>query len=293
MALSAYTTTMGSEERAASRMAEGAALLRAIHELYDDSPKVLSDPIISMLLDEPLLRWAQANFEWRRHPRTAGLRSHVVLRSRYAEDCLREAVSGGVCQYVILGAGFDTFAYRQPSWVSTVRIFEVDHPASQRAKLERLRSAAIPMPPNLEFVPADFESPSFVESLSVSSLDFQAPAFFSCLGVLVYLPQHSAKAVFQLVASFPKPSEIVFTFSQGERSSDGKSDGPALAKEAAAVGEPWRTYHDPDSLLRELREAGFSRVSLLSPDEARDRYFRERHDRLPPPRRTSIGRALV
>ena len=284
---------MGTDERTASRTAVGVAILRAMHELHDDSPKILSDPIISLLLDEAVLRRAQANLEWHQHPRTTALRSHVVLRSRYAEDCLHEAVGGGVGQYVILGSGFDTFAYRQPAWASTVRIFEVDHPASQRAKLERLRLSAIPMPPNLEFVSADFESPSFVDSLSLSSLDFQAPAFFSCVGVLVYLPQHSARAVFQLVASFPKLSEIVFTFSQGERSPEGKSDGPSLAEEAAAVGEPWCTYHDPDSLRCELREAGFSRVSLLSPQEAKDRYYRQRHDGLPPPSRTSIGRAFI
>jgi methyltransferase (TIGR00027 family) len=264
-----------------------------MHELYDDSPKILSDPIIPLLLDDGVLQKAKANLEWLQDSRTTALRSHVVLRSRYAEDCLHEAVVCGIRQYVILGSGFDTFAYRQPAWAASLRIFEVDHPASQRAKVERLRSSGISLPPNLEFVSADFEAASLRDILSLSSLDFRAPAFFSCLGVLVYLPEDSIKAIFQLIASFPKLSEIVFTFSQGNRSSDDQSGWASLADAAAAVGEPWRTYHDPDALRRELSEIGFSQIAFLSPEEAKQLYYRDRRDGLPPPRRTTIARAIV
>jgi methyltransferase (TIGR00027 family) len=277
---------MDTQERPASRTAIGVAVLRAMHELYDDSPKILSDPIIPRILDDEVLRKAQANLEWLHDPRTVALRSHVVLRNRYAEDCLHEAAGRGVRQYVILGSGFDTFAYRQPAWAAPLRILEVDHPASQRAKMERLQSSGILLPANLEFVAADFESASLHDILSRSSLDFSAPAFFACLGVLVYLPADSIKAIFQLIASFPKFSEVVFTFSQGDSSS-------GLAEAAAAVGEPWRSYHDPDTLKRELLETGFSQVSILSPEEAKDLYYRDRRDGLPPPRRSSIARATV
>jgi len=284
---------MGTQGREASRTAAGVAVLRAMHQLYDGSPKILSDPITPLLLDEGLLQRVQANREWQQDSRTTALRSHVVLRSRYAEDCLREATYRGVRQYVILGSGFDTFAYRQPAWAAPLRIFEVDHPASQRAKLERLRSSNIPTPPNLEFISADFESRSLGDALALGSLDFRSPVFFSCLGVLVYLPQTSVSEIFQMVASFPAPSEIVFTFSQGDRSFEDNPGRPSLADEVAALGEPWRSYHDPAALCRELSEAGFSRVSLLSPEEAKDLYYRERTDGLPPPRRSSIGRAIV
>jgi len=281
------------EQRAASRTAVGVALLRAMHQLHDASPKILDDPIVPRLLDEGMLRQAQENLEWHRNPRTAALRSHVVLRSRYAEDCLEQAVSSGVRQYVILGSGFDTFAYRQPAWAAPLRIFEVDHTVSQQAKLERLRSSSIPIPANLEFVSADFELSSLKDILARSFLNFRAPAFFSSLGVLVYLPQDSIKEIFQLVAAFPRNSELVFTFSQAEHSDGDKGDGPSLAEEAAMVGEPWRSYHDRDTLRRELLEAGFSRVSFLSPEEAESLYYRDRSDGLPPPRRSSIARAVV
>jgi methyltransferase (TIGR00027 family) len=285
---------MNIQERPASRTAMGVAVLRAMHELYDDSPKILRDPIIPLLLDNEVLQKAKANFESLEASRTTALRSHVVLRSRYAEDSLHEAVVRGVHQYVILGSGFDTFAYRQPAWAAPLRIFEVDHPASQRVKVERLRLSGISLPPNLEFVSADFESASLRDILSLSSLDFRAPAFFSCLGVLVYLPEDAIKAVFQLTASFPKLSEIVFTFSQGNRSSDDQpGSDSSLADAAAAVGEPWRSYHEPDALRRELSEIGFSQVFFLSPQEAKHLYYRDRRDALPPPRRTAIGRAMV
>lgn len=285
---------MDIENRPASRTAISVAVLRAMHELYDDSPKILSDPIIPLLLDNEVLQKAKANLEWYRDPLTTALRSHVVLRSRYAEDSLHEAVLSGVHQYVILGSGFETFAYRQPDWAAPLRIFEVDHPASQRAKMERLRLSNISLPPNLEFVSADFESASLRDILSQSSLDFTMPAFFSCLGVLVYLPEDSVKAIFQVAASFAKLSEIVFTFSQGNvTSGDERGSRPSLAEAAAAVGEPWRSYHRPDVLRRELSEIGFSRVAFLSPQEAKYRYYRDRCNGLPSPRRVSIARATV
>jgi O-methyltransferase involved in polyketide biosynthesis len=146
----------------------------------------------------------------------------------------------------------------------------------------------------LEFVSADFESGSLRGILLQSSLDFTAPAFFSCLGVLVYLAEDSVREIFQVTASFPKLSQIVFTFSQGNLlSGDERGSRPSLAEGAAAVGEPWRSYHDPDALRRELFEIGFSQISFLLPQQAKDRYYQDRRDGLPPPRRVTIARAVV
>lgn len=232
-------------ERPASRSALEMAVLRALHQLCDSSPKILIDPVIPKLLDAGFLQKAAASPAWLSAPRMMALRSQVVLRSRYAEDCLREAADRGVRQYVMLGAGLDTFAYRQPDWAALLRIFEVDHPASQRVKLARLRSSGIATPPNLVMIGADFEASPLRDALSAGSLDFAAPAFFSCLGVLVYLPAEAAQSIFRLVASLPKLSEIVFTFSQG-------GGVEAIAEAAAAAGEPWRTYYDPAALAEQL-----------------------------------------
>jgi methyltransferase (TIGR00027 family) len=178
---------------------------------------------------------------------------------------------------------------RQPAWAASLRIFEVDHVASQHAKVERLRSVGISIPPNLTFVPADFESSRLGEALAWGGVDADAPVFFACLGVMVYLPKEVVDAIFRVVASFPRGSQIVFTFSQGEPSA-GTS---AMAKEAAAVGEPFRTYHDPDNLRSELLEMGYSRVAILTPKQAADLYYSETGIVLPPPRRAAIACAYV
>ena len=281
---------MDQPERKASRTAIGVATLRALHELYDDSPKILSDPIIPHLLDHVILEKAKSNLEWQQDPVTTALRSHVVLRSRYAEDYLCDAVARGVQQYVSLGSGFDTFAYRQPKWAAALHIFEVDHAASQSDKIERLRRSGITIPPNVEFVAADFESASLRRILANSSLDLEAPAFFSCLGVLVYLTENSVRSIFAFVASFPRGSELVLSFSQGH---DKGGVVKSLADASAAVGEPWNTYHTMEELTQQLMDSGFSEVLFLTPEEAEVRYYRDRQDNLPPPKRVTIARALV
>lgn len=286
----AYSKRMNSQDRKPSLTAVGVAVLRAMHQLHDGSPKILSDSVIPQLLDQAILDRINSDLSWQQDALTTALRSHVVLRSRYAEDRLCAAAARGVRQYVSLGSGLDTFGYRQPLWASDLRIFEVDHAASQSAKIERLLACGIPIPSNVEFVAADFESRSLHDTLSRSSLNSHAPVFFSCLGVLVYLAEHTVRAIFELIASFPKGSEFVLTFSQGE---DKNGAVKTLAEAAAKSGEPWRTYHSPEELTHQLLESGFSEVSVLSPQEAKELYYCDRRDNLPPPRRSSIARAIV
>jgi len=251
-------------ERNSSRTALGVAALRAVHQLLDGEPKILDDPIAARLLNSDALRQIQANLARALEPLTQGLRAHVILRSRYAEERVAEAVERGVRQYVILGAGFDTFAYRQPEWARALRIYEVDHRATQEEKRQSLQSAGIPIPANLEFVGIDFEGVSLREGLQSSTLNFSEPAFFSCLGVLVYLTREAAEAVFQMVASFPAGSEIVFTFSApGCSLVDGDAaNRAALAGLVNSLGEPWQTYFDPETLGTDLRRLGFSDISF-------------------------------
>ncbi len=282
-------------ERNASKTALGVAALRAVHQLLDGEPKILEDPIAARLLGPEFLNRFAEN-PGKAHDRgIQGLRGHVVLRSRYSEDRLAGAVERGVQQCVILGAGFDTFAYRQPLWARRLRIFEVDHPGTQREKRERLQAAAIETPENLEFVSIDFESVSLQDGLRSSSLDFSEPTFFSCLGVLVYLSEEAVRDVFQLVAAFPPGSEIVFTFSLADSALSGE-DAALRARIAATVdslGEPWRTHFDPELLAGDLKGCGFSEFTVLTADEAERKYFAGRHDRLRPPRRSAIASAIV
>lgn len=281
---------LAAAHRGPSRTARAVAALRAVHQLFDGEPKLLDDPIAGRILGPLAIDRLRGKLTDFMAPGILALRSHVVLRSRYAEDRLREAVRRGVRQHVILGAGFDTFAYRQPEWAGALRIFEVDQPASQDEKRSALGAAGVTVPPNLQLIPCDFERESLGDALRGGGLDDTSPAFVSWLGVMVYLREPAADDVFRHVASLPASSEIVFTFAPRAENSQG---GSRLAAIAGAAGEPWRTYVDPDELLEKLRGFGFSQVALLTPAEAKARYFMGRSDALPPPRHASIASATV
>ena len=276
-------------ERGASRTALGAAALRVIHQSLDGTPKILDDPITARLFDAKTLEAIRSGAGAAETPESRGMRLRVVLRSRWAEDRLEQAVRRSVGQLVVLGAGLDTFAYRQPEWAQYLRIFEIDHPASQADKRERLAAAGIAIPPNLTFVAIDFERVSLGEGLLAGGVDFSAPTFFSCLGVLVYLSAEAVDAVFALAAGFPAGSEIAFSFG-----GSGASRSSATAARAAELGEPWLTRLDPEILERKLRSIGFAEISFLGPEEAERVYLRSpRRDALTAPRSSSIGAAIV
>jgi methyltransferase (TIGR00027 family) len=188
-------------ERGPSRTAQGVAFLRAVHQIIDEEPKILDDPISIRLFDPEVVRAIREQRERFQEPRSRGLRTHMVVRSRFCEDQLREAVQRGLDQYVILGAGMDTFTYRQPDWARSMRIFEVDHPASQQYKLQRLTQARISIPENSEYVPIDFESDTLKTGLARSSLDINQPVFFSWLGVTMYLTSEAVEVVMQTIGS--------------------------------------------------------------------------------------------
>jgi methyltransferase (TIGR00027 family) len=280
-------------DRHTSNTAFGAATLRAVHQLFDEEPKILNDPIVLRLLDSSTLEQIHLNANKFRTPRMKALRSHIVLRSRYTEDRLAEAVDNGVQQYLILGAGLDTFPYRQPPWARVLRIFEVDHSASQRSKRERLALPGIEVPSNVELIACDFETTSLRDCLRKSSFDFGKPAFLSWLGVTMYLSTDAIDAVFRFVSSLPRLSEIVFTFASSASTAKESCREPSIAAVAAAQGEPWRTHFEPNDLAQKLHGLGFSTVSFLSASEADTRYFRGRHDGLHAPRKVGIVTATV
>ena len=282
-------------ERNSSTTALRVAQLRAVHQLLDGEPKILHDPVSVRLFGNEIRERLKSEAPKVNEPWVSGLRAHVLLRSRHAEDRLAEAYQRGVRQYVLLGAGYDTFAYRQPVWAHDLRIFEVDHPASQREKQNRLQAAGIEIPSNLEFVPIDFEHVSLQDGLAASGLNFNEPAFFSCLGVLVYLTAEAADAVFRCVASFPESSEMVFTYSAPASSltPEEATRRARIGEITDSMGEPWQTFFEPETLVQKLHDWGFAEVTFLRMAEAEVKYFQGRTDGLRAPKREPIVRAVV
>lgn len=279
-------------ERGSSGTARGVAMLRAAHQIVDDEPLIFRDPVILSLLGpdiEPLVR---EHREALREPQSRALRSHIVLRSRFAEDALAAAVARGADRYILLGAGLDTFAYRQPEWANAIEIVEVDHPASQRDKREALARAGIPLPPNLRLADVDFEHETLAAGLTRAGVGTDRVTFFSWLGVTMYLTLPAIESVLSTVAGFAEGSAIVLTFAQPVQSEE--DHGVArLAEGAAAMGEPWVSYFTVDEMTRLLTRHGFTDVQFPSRDELLARYFADRRDGLSPPRRNSICTAVV
>jgi methyltransferase (TIGR00027 family) len=284
------TETTGSP-RAASGTARGVAVLRAAHLVLDGASPVLNDTVVARLLGGDVEARIRARADELQTQTMRGLRSHVVLRSRFAEDSLRDAVEEGIEQYVLLGAGLDTFAYRQPPWAHRLTIVEVDHPASQAAKRAALAAAGIEVPPNLRFADVDFERETLTHGLARRGVDTAKRTFFSWLGVTMYLTRDAIEATLRTVLSFPKRSEIVFTFAQPNP--DPASGAARLAEGAASAGEPWISYFTPEEVGAMLRSLGFSDATFLSREEAERRYYANRTDGLEVPRRVSIVTASV
>lgn len=186
--------------------AEGSAIQRALHQTLDAPPKILDDPIAPLLIDfaSETTKAYIARVESIVRPVKSPIRAGFIMRNRYTEDCLAESLARGVRQYVILGAGFDTFAYRQPAWAAALRIYEVDRPATQEWKRERLDAANLKAPRNLAFAPIDFENTSLHDGLSAGGFDFSTSSFFSLLGVTPYLTAEALESIFKLVRELPQ-----------------------------------------------------------------------------------------
>jgi methyltransferase (TIGR00027 family) len=260
--------------------------------VLDAPPLLLEDPAALALFGPHAAEVVRERADRLQSLRARAFRAHVLLRSRFTEDRLALAVERGVRRYVVLGAGCDTFAVRQPVWAGELQILEVDQPASQREKLDLLRDAGLTPPANVDFLALDFERETLEAGLARAGVDRSRPAFFSWLGVTMYLTEEAIDAVLRTVAAYPPGSEIVLTFAQpGEPTAEGPGE-PTLADHAAAAGEPWLTYFTPEALRARLEGFGFRQVDFLTPEAASARYFAGRADGLSPPRRTSIVSAL-
>jgi len=195
---------------------------------------------------------------------------------------LERAVKRGATQYVILGAGLDSFAYRRPDLVDRLRVFEVDHPATQTWKRGRLRELNIAEPPNVVFTPIDFQKESLLDGLRKSGYKLDAPSFFSWLGVTVYLSRTAVFDTLQTVAAMARGSHIIFQYLLPISALDDESRrmDEFIQRYAAAHGEPYLTFFAPGELTEEVRRLGFNIIEDLGPQEANTRYFANRTDGL-------------
>ena len=263
-----------------------AAFLRAAHLTEDGNPKIFQDPLAHALMGHELAARFEDLLRQSWPPALLPVaRVTMVTRARYTEDRLLQRANAGVEQYVILGAGLDTFGYRRPDVLSALRVFEVDHPLAQLWKRERLRAAEINEPVGVRFVPVDFERESLQEELTRMGFRMEAPAFVSWLGVTQYLTPTAIQATLDVLNSFALGSEIVVTYVVPEELRDDVDRGFAAASAslAAARGEPWRTFFHPAEFEALVRTSGFVSVEHFGPAEAiAQPYFRNRTDGLRP-----------
>lgn len=277
----------------ASRTALATSLMRALHSRHDPAP-LLDDNWGDRLVPDTA-RAALCQRVLDGMPPTArvkaaadpeallgqSLRANaayagVILRTRYTEDALEAAVNQGVTQYVIIGAGFDSFAYRRPNWAAKLAIFEVDHPATQAVKRQRLAECGIDSPASVEFVATDLSTENLGAALARSSFQPAQPTFFSWLGVTIYLTQEANLTALRAIAlCAPAGSELVFTYVDQKVLDPDAVVTEAFHKQKAAVssaGEPFLSGFDPHMLGEQLRAEGLLLLEDLNGIQAVAKY---------------------
>ena len=277
-----------------SLTARTAAAARAAHLIVDEPPLIFADPLAERLLGgeaEELLSYHRLHGS---HVVLAGARAQVTCRSRYAEDHLASAVADGIRQYVILGAGLDSFAYRSPV-ADQVAIFEVDMLATLDDKRARLSAAQLEVPDNVVFVAVDFESGSLSADLANNGLDLSEPAFVSWLGVTMYLSRDALGATFkelsrlgsgtQVVADYMLPAEL--------RDEAGETYVELVAPSSAERGEPWLSFLSPVQMSELLASHGFATLRQVAQRDVGDTQMWHRSDALRPANLSVIAHAAT
>jgi methyltransferase (TIGR00027 family) len=270
------------KENRPSTTAQRVAMRRAAHQLLDD-PKVFDDPVALRIIGKESASTLQTDpRQFEAAPLSPYLRAFVAARSRYAEDELAHSVRRGVSQYVILGAGLDTFAYRNPYPEGMLHVFEVDHPTTQTWKRERLEEIGIALPGDLTFAPVDFETQSLVEGIQCAGYGPDKGTFFSWLGVTEYLTSEAVMGTLRFIASAPVGSGVAFDYmvSPSLLTPGQRTRFQALARRVALAGEPWQAFFEPGMLTRDLRAMGFRYVEDKGPEEINAMYFKNRKDGL-------------
>ncbi len=253
----------------ASRTALMIARQRAAHQVLDHG-SILDDPFAMRILREDekdVLQFANG------HPLASIGRLFTAARSRIAEDALSEAVERGVRQIVILGAGLDTYALRNPHGARGIRIHEVDHPATQAWKPERLAEAQIALPPWLLFVPVDFERDDVGEKLAAAGFEQNSPAFFTWLGVVPYLTQDAIGRTLDYISSIQN-SEVVFDYMEPPEafSEELRQLEKARTEQLKKIGERSVSRFEPAGMAAILRSHGFCAIEDFSFQEIASRF---------------------
>ena len=266
-----------------SRTAVATATHRAAHYIFDGAPKILADPFARDLAgfstDEEI-RTALDAFAF---PDPSRLRTAFAVRSRYAEDELSGAIQRGISQYIILGAGLDSFAYRRPDLMRALHVYEVDHPATQSWKRARVKELGIKSPRTLRHIPIDFEHETLTSGLAAGGVNRNAKAFFSCLGVTQYLTRDVVLNTLREIASATAPgSELVVQFivPVATLSREEGNLVTAAAARAASMGEPWLSFFAPDDLETNMTQIGFDQIEHFGSEEATEQYLLGRTDGL-------------
>ena len=248
----------------------GAARLRAAHQVLDKA-SILRDPLALRILGDDI----QISLEHARaHTSGPRLRWFIAARSRIAEEALTEAVNAGATQLVVLGAGFDTLAYRTPL-AGRLRIFEVDFPATQARKRELLAAAKIFVPDTLTYVAVDFERRTLAEALDGAGFVAAQRSFFSWLGVVPYLTETAVFSTLGAIAQLKGGADVVFDYINpaGSIAPAGRAAHQALAERVAAAGESIQSYFDTAPLCASMAAAGFRHVRDVGPEQIAARFF--------------------
>jgi methyltransferase (TIGR00027 family) len=277
---------------AVSRTALATSLMRAVHTRTDPDPliddpwgdRLVPDSVRDMIrdaalarLDEPARRAAMVSPDGivDESLRSSRAYANVITRSRFAEDALRDAVAKGIRQYVLIGAGFDSFSLRRPGFASELSIFEIDAPATQNLKIERIRACGVTLPDSVHFVAADLSRETVAAALSRSAFRPGDLTFYSWLGVTMYLTRPANLATFKSVAACsPAGGELVFTYFD-ERLLEVRSDSFLdMQKRVAALGEPFLSGFNPATIGQDLTDCGLKLIEDLDGTEVAAKYNR-------------------
>jgi methyltransferase (TIGR00027 family) len=270
------------------------AMRRAAHQLLD-RPRIFEDPVAVGIVPEAskdaILEATEDHFA----PLPVLLRSLFAFRSRFTEDRLAEAVGRGAHQYAIIGAGLDTFPWRQPSFAERLKIFYVDHPVTLARSTVCFRERGLTIPSNLQFVAANLEERDLPERLRAHGFENDIATFCSALGVVQYISRGALDGLLGFAASLPARSEIVLSFVPPEDDLQSEDRVASIHSFALteAMGEPWITRLAANEIFGDLTRLGFGEIFHLTPKRAQERYFADRNDGLRAPHFEQLIAALV